>query len=314
MSLSFVLILGTVQWYQILKKMVILQREKRQDLSVGRLAFQFFMRDLKNSGYRGCRTFDHNFPVRRFFVQLASPARFLKIDRKVFGFNATPGNCYGKMPEEICKKIKQDSTVLMIYSVPQTIYGLTQDMRSSDEALYIRGGHDIHRGSIVLISDCQQGDLFIAEEVDVERIFHRKTVQANLTERFSKCYKKGTEITEVKMLAYYLGTPARLGKSSGGYSLYRDDLFHRAEEVLENIVDFQVEFGVLEPSGVFQYKSVTSIKADQWQDVQTVRLKVQAKSVLEKDPKQDPQKSHANFVNAGYQNKEWEYEISLYPS
>ncbi len=300
MTLGFVIVLGAVQWYQILKKTFIVQREKRQNLNIGRTALQFLMSDLSTSGYRGCRTFDDNFPIRRLFASFSGSARFFKIDRKVFGFNATPGNCQGRVPEKICKRIKENSDVLVIYNIPKAIYFLKQDMKKNDEVLYTKGNHQIRKGSIALISDCFQGELFIAEEVENQKIFHRKTIQTNLTDSFNKLYKKGSEITELQTVAYYLGTPFRFEKDLGVYALYRDDLFHEAEEILDNIVGFQVEFGILIPPDTFQYKTASLINDDQWKLVRTVRLRIETKSSLKTKPAKELQ-------NDGV----WGYEFSI---
>lgn len=299
MSLGFVLILGTIQWHQVLKRTFISQKMQRRFLSAGQSTFQLFMNDLKNSGYRGCRTLDASFPVRSIFVNTISPARYFRVNRKVFGFEVLPGNCYGKIPNKTCKKIKESSTVLIIYSVPQTIYSLTQDMSSPDEPLTIKENHKIRKGSMVLISDCLQGELFISDAVSLEKVFHRKTVQTNRSSYLNKTYPKGTEVVELKTLVYYLGKPARFPGNADIYSLYRDDLFHESEEVLEGIEDFQVKFGVLEDSGVIQYKESAMLQNNHWEKVQKIHIKIKMKQPLE-------------AMNASeYKNGEWEYEFSI---
>jgi len=307
MALGMIVILGAIHWHQILKKTLMIQKEKRRDLHAGRTVFQFFMNDLENSGYRGCRTLDDNFPVHRLFVNFASPMCFFRMDRKVFGFHATSGNCLNKMPKKVCKRVKENSDVLVIYNIPQAIHFLKRNMKRTNEVLYVEGEHHIRRGSVVLISDCLQGELFIAEETEAGSIFHRKTIQTNFTDSFSKLYQKGAEITELQTVAYYLGVTVREGRL-GTYSLYRDDLLHEAEEILDKIVDFQVRFGVLVSPDVFQYKDVSEIRDDQWSMIKTVYVRVKVANPLERDKKlQDSKGSTSNVQD----NKAWVYEFSI---
>lgn len=110
------------------------------------------------------------------------------------------------------------------------------------------------------------------------------------------------------MVIYYIGTPTRFYANEENTSLYREDVFHGTEEVLEGIEDLQVRFGVLEASGNLQYHEGDEILDDQWNKVQSIRIKVRAKNFLN-TVLDSALMNTAKFK--GNKNGEWEYEFSL---
>ncbi len=272
LSLSLLIIGAAFEWYQILKKVNRDAKEKRQTLEIGRTALQFLMNDVKQSGYYGCRTMDENFAVQIHLNQYISPYRFFKKEAAVSGFVATQGKCVRQLPASACDRIKEMSDVLVIYNIPQKISALKKDMGQPTEVIQTVFPTAIRRGSVVLIADCLQGDLFVANEVEGDRIYHGKTAETNLRSDFSKAYQRHAEIIELASVAYYLGVPTRSRKDSVSYSLFRDDLWHEAEEMMEGVVDFQVEYGVFRVSQGSRYLRAEFIRESEWQFVQSIRL------------------------------------------
>ncbi|HEV2524352.1 MAG TPA: PilW family protein [Gammaproteobacteria bacterium] len=272
-------------------------------MDIGRTLFQFIRHDLQSSGYRGCRTQDHNFPIRRNFEKNGIPYKFLKTDRAVFGFEATTGVCQQHIPRKFCDSLRKNSDVLVIYNIPQKVNFLKHSMVNPDDAIFIQAGGRIQKNAMVLISDVQQGDFFIANDVENEKIFHQ--LGANSTLLLSKCYQQDAEVTELQTIAYYLGSHHRSSALRGTYSLFRSDIRQKAEEIVEGIVDFSVEYGFFESSDAsfdgapekFQYYAAAEVKPEQWALVRMVRLKIETKGETYHGI---PQKNHR-----------WEYAFAI---
>lgn len=264
MALGMVILVATLQWYHVLKISNFSEKNKKESLDIARTVFQFIRQDVQSGGYCGCRTRDHNFPLRRNFSETAMPHKFLKRDRAVFGFQSTVGVCQQHMPEKFCGHVKENTDVLIVYNIPQKINKLKHAMANADEAILIQEGGRIRKNAMVLISDAEQGDFFIANDVKNEKIFHQ--LGENTTRLFSKCYAQGTEVTELQTVAYYLSD----------YSLFRSDIRQKAEEIVQGVVNFSIEYGVLGSKGL-QYYAAASIQPEQWGSVCMVRLKIETK-------------------------------------
>ncbi|HQZ87827.1 MAG TPA: PilW family protein [Gammaproteobacteria bacterium] len=283
MTLGLVILVAAMQWYHVSKISHFAEKNKKEILDIGRTLFQFIRHDLQSSGYRGCRTQDSNFPIRRNFEKNGIPYKFLKTDRAVFGFEAAAGVCQQHIPQKICDSLRENSDVLVIYNIPQKVNFLKHSMVKSDDALFIQAGGRIQKNAMVLISDVQQGDFFIANDVENEKIFHQ--LGANSTFLLSKSYKQDAEVTELQTIAYYLGIPDRSSALRGTYSLFRSDIRQKSEEIVEGIVDFSVEYGFFESSDTslegtsekFQYYAAAEVKPEQWALVRMVRLKIETK-------------------------------------
>jgi type IV pilus assembly protein PilW len=303
MTLGLVILVAAMQWYHVSKISELSEKNKKEILDIGRTLFQFIRQDLQSSGYRGCRTQDQNFPIRRNFEKNGVPYKFLKTDRAVFGFEGAAGICQQHLPQKFCDSMRKNSDVLVIYHIAQKINLLKRSMVNPDDAIFIQAGGRIQKNAMVLISDVQQGDFFIANDVENEKIFHQ--LGANSTALLSKCYKQDAEVTELQTIAYYLGIPDRSSALRGTYSLFRSDIRQKAEEIVEGIVDFSVEYGFFESSDgslddareKFQYYAAAHIKPEQWALVRMVRLKIEIKGEIYHGI---PQKNHC-----------WEYAFAI---
>ncbi|HXH55584.1 MAG TPA: PilW family protein [Gammaproteobacteria bacterium] len=303
MTLGLVILAAAMQWYHVSKISHLSEKNKKEILDIGRTLFQFIRHDLQSSGYRGCRTQDQNFPIRRNFEKNGIPYKFLKTDRAVFGFTAAAGVCQQHIPQKFCDNLLKNSDVLVIYNIPQKVNLLKHSMVNPGDAIFIQSGGRIQKNAMVLISDVQQGDFFIANDVENEKIFHQ--LGANSTFVLSKCYKQNTEVIELQTIAYYLGIPDRASAPRGTYSLFRSDIRQKAEEIVEGIVDFSVEYGFFESNDAsldgarekFQYYAAAHVKPEQWALVRMVRLKIETKG--------------ETYHGSPQRNHRWEYAFAI---
>lgn len=245
LCISLLVTSGTFQWYCIVKKNWEKNEKQKIDPEIQQILFQFYQQDIQTAGYQGCRTRDKSFPLYKIYSDYTAEYRYFNFDHTIFSFLATPGSCFGRMPNTACERILENTPVLILYNVPKGLTQLKHPLRTLSDPLMLKNYPQIQEKSLVLISDCQQGDLFIASKIEGATLHHKKMLGMNSTGELSKLYgEKGrmAEVAELQTVAYYLGKPERLTDS---YSLYRDDFLHPAQEVATGIVEIQLSFGIM---------------------------------------------------------------------
>jgi len=286
MLLGSLVVAGVTQWYVVAKKFFLLQAKHFDSLEMGRVSFHYLQRDLQSAGYRGCRTNDETFPVNHIYSPLNRKFQFFNFNQAVFGFIASPGACYGKMPDISCKRIKKNTPVLIIYNVPQKINRLVNDLKFAEDAISLPHNHGIHENSLVLINDCHHGDLFIANRVETTKIYHNKIINVNESDALSRGYvNKNAVVVELQTIAYYLGVPERYEKehhknldiAQVNAALFRDDLLQQAQEIVSDVSDLMFEFGIKtsrDDKDKMSYRTLTQMREHDWPCVQLVRVTI----------------------------------------
>lgn len=301
MTIGLIILAAAMHWYQIVKIRMLKENNQRQVLDIGGTVFQFIRRDLNACGYKGCRTNDQNYPLRRHFGDIGNPHQYLRTDRAVFGFSAETGVCQQYIPPQFCHHIKTDSDVLIIYNIPQKILTLKESMLEPEDALQVAQAKQIKENAMVLISDAHQGDVFIASAVENDKIKHQLGGNLNDTLNLSKSYRQGAEITELQTVVYYIGISERPTADSRSYALFRSDIRKKPREIVTGIVDFSVEYGFWDPAHEshpgFQYYQASLIKPEQWAFVRMVRLKIETKGEV--------------YHGVSQKNRHWEYAFAI---
>jgi Tfp pilus assembly protein PilW len=279
LGLSIILIASATQWVMIAKKTFQQYQQQALYLDIGQSALQYFLRDIHASGYRGPRSQDASFPLNKIVSEFSKDKAYLRFDRSVYGFFSSPGSCYKKMPEVSCKRVKENSPVLIIYNVAQKMNVMLQAAKSSEENLRLSPNHGIHQGALVLIADGYQGDLFIANLVQGSVIHHDKMLNVNQSANFSKVYSAAAEVVELQTVAYYLGTPERFQKNNPAnrknvsYALFRDDFLQNAQEIMAGVSDVEFEYSLQDPeSGEIRYQKAQYISERDWPLVRSLRV------------------------------------------
>lgn len=286
--ISSVLIICNLQWFQTTKKLSVAELQAIKEFETIHKTQQFFKQDIQSSGYRGCRSTDLSFPLNRVFYEQNPDYQFLRFDIPVFGFVASSGACRGKLPDITCQRIKENSEVLILYNVAQKFSGLKKAMSAPDEAITVSQKPQIWKNALTLISDCTQGDLFIASQVTGNQIFHDRIVEKNKSDALSKAYGTDAIVGEIQTVAYYLSARHTISTSSSDknstspnqdsenkslYGLYRDDLLHHADEISRDISEIKFEFAVFPGENKpLEYKKSSELQAQDWPHVQAVRI------------------------------------------
>jgi len=264
LALSLLILAGFFSWHHVVKTLLIESKEKRSYLNTGSTALQLMMNDLSRSGYRGCRSMDENYPVRLHAVSHVGSYQFYRLDTAVIGFVAN-GACRFQLPETACERIKTGSDVLVIHNIPHRVTALKQPIINADAEVYVTAEGSIRKRSLVLVNDCYAADIFVATSVDKDHVQRKISSKRNQSRQLSKAYQAGTEVVELESVAYYV---------SDENTLFRDNLFNKAEEILTGVDSLQIEYALAEGDGRIQYLRSEKLKVSDWPWVVGVRVKL----------------------------------------
>ena len=96
-------------------------------------------------------------------------------------------------------------------------------------------------GDALLITDCQTADLFRASSVSTSTgtitIAHATNV--NTTNRLSRAYTANATVLRFLQTVYFIGT-----SSNGNPALFRTDLNGNTEELVDNVSNMQITYGL----------------------------------------------------------------------
>lgn len=274
--LSMLLITAVLQWYAVSKTSWHTIQATQKQIHAARVALQFIAQDIQASGYLGCHTQNIFLPLYHAVVQnhVLYRHHLLRRDRAVFGINTETAECLKHFPARLCERVKEKSDILLIYNVAHHVTPLKQPMQNALQPIQTNAANAVQKGALVLISDCRQGDFFIANDVSGQYLYHQISMGGNHTSTLSKAYEAKAEVSELQIIAYYIGKSAREKSTlSPRYVLYREDLVQGGEEIAENLTEFQVEYGIHSPAGV-AYKAAFEVAPNEWSLVCAIRLKV----------------------------------------
>lgn len=239
--LGNVVIVMVIQGYQLLQT-TILKVEQRFTLAQKADIAKFYLRsDIQAAGYRGNRSCDGSLPDvnhAKVFQNLALQQQIL-VSKKILS-----GRAVADLPKKIADKIaahgiKMQSDVVLIKDIPTTVYKVAATMQNKCDAIAVDHGENelnLHAGSLAAIADLHGVERFVASSV-----IHGKQVYRPFPENDDLCLQRKfdttAEVITLQWIAYYL---AKKNVTDTTYSLYRDDVLHAAEEVIDGVEDFYV--------------------------------------------------------------------------
>ena len=113
--------------------------------------------------------------------------------------------------------------------------------------LHITATPKISENTLLIISDCKNADIFIAQQISIESD-GTQIIKADIN--LSKRYEPYAEVSVFNVNTFYIGkTDRKNANGSPIYALYLKDLTHKTE-LVEGIVDMQARYMVSQ-NGIF---------------------------------------------------------------
>jgi len=239
-ALSLILTLGIIQIFSSSKQTGRVQNALARVQENARFALDLLSRDIRMAGQLGCNS--------NAFVSDSSSGELATgpFSSGIFGYeyhnpmtvNLTNANT---APDQDSVANGTDVIVVMAASANGT--PITS---SSGDTITVNTGSDIDDGDPMLVSDCDNADLFVVDSHTSSSI----TATASL----SKGYAAGAEIAPLHYTAYYLRV------KDGQRNLYRSYVNGNAgsigvntDPLLEGVEDMQVLYGETQSDGKIRY-------------------------------------------------------------
>jgi type IV pilus assembly protein PilW len=196
--------------------------------------------------------------------------------------------------------MKADSDALSIRMIdasnPITVQ---KEMPNSSAVLFVNGGHGLKSGDIIMVTDCQSGDVMQLTNVNdagsgKDNLVHNSGggTPGNTTQKLQKPYGVGAQVMRFASHVYYVAD-----KDPGGNAivptLYRKVNTSTPEALVEGIESMQVLYGVDtdgdKTPNVYLKAGVAGLQTEaEWSTVMAVRVILLARTIAGQDTDINP--------------------------
>ncbi|PKM09488.1 MAG: hypothetical protein CVV17_00635 [Gammaproteobacteria bacterium HGW-Gammaproteobacteria-7] len=300
LALSLLLIGAILQVYLVNKRSFVKQDQDSIARESGRFALEFMARDIRMAGLFGCGSFslsDRTLPIRSYLNDTAFP---FEIEVGLRGFDATGtgvgggltlasvspspggGSWAPALVPGLTGKVLPGSDVLTVTGIESGGWSLVSPFTSGAQ-IFVETPNDISRGDILLVSDCNQAQIFQASAVGgggsnvagAPAALTPGNASPIATRGPVGPFGEGSEVVRVTSVAYYVGQGA-----DGQPALIRESLQTTSasaagmvrDELVSNIESMQLTYG-LDDDGDFQVdRFVGASVLTDWSAVRAVHV------------------------------------------
>lgn len=259
MVISLVLMAGVLQIFQANKQTFVVQESLSLIQENGRTAMRILTEELRIADFWGCRSRDIEIEDNLNITGTGY------IDLLING-GITGTNGLGTNPDTITIEGARSSGTSVSAAMPSTAAALPVNSRVG-----------LQQGDIVLVTDCNQGDIIqITNPGGSSTIVHNSgnaVNPGNSTSNLSQVYDTGAMVFQARQTIYSIINDP----DSGEPSLFRTE-GGVPEELVESIEDMQIEYGErLNASGDMRYVPADEAGLDM-NEVRSVRITLVARS------------------------------------
>jgi len=255
-----------------------------------RIALQIVSRDIRRTGYFGCGGFNRENLVNGLSNSATSSGQYSssvplqgaeKGSATLFpGGDAVPA---GATSDVIAMRFVDGSNPIQV--VPPY-------MNASTAVLNVDTGSGLNKGDIVLVSDCNGGNIFQitgpASGSVTNNVVHNGGAVAgvspgNVSQDLGRTYSGDASISKFVSLYYFVMTNVTTGQPS----LYRRNENGVNQELVQGVERLQILYGIdsdgdLQPDRYVTAGSAQLSSKNQWRLVRTVRINLMARSLANK--------------------------------
>ncbi len=226
------------------RKIYFSQQAMIQVQETGRIAVNILRDRIRAAGGLGCRSWSAGFPV---FIQAHTlPEWIPKQASDVIQFYKGENKSWSpSLPTYLQNRVRENTDVAIIYQAYEQSTYLLEGMANTEVPLLLPSSASIELGDVLIISDCDQADIFqvssVSKQAENILVFHQPPY--NNSSALSKAYDKNAYISVLKNTAYYIGDTDRIyedntpvnalfefsGESSNGH-----------QELIEGVSDLKI--------------------------------------------------------------------------
>lgn len=247
------LYLGSSRSFQVQDNLSRIQENTRYSVEV-------LSKDIRMAGYMGCQNLASITPAI-----MANNPPLLNFANALRGYEGgsgwtNPSSITAVSGADVVKIIRADGAGI----------SLTGNMGTLNANIQINGNPSwFVAGQALLISDCQNADLFRATNVSsgTGTITIAHSESQNSSNNLSTLYGTNADVFAIEDTTYFIGL-----NGAGNPSLYRIPVSGTAEELVENVQDMQIIYGVDSGSDNAADSYVAASAVTDWRKVVSVRI------------------------------------------
>lgn len=236
MGLGVLLMMGVVTVFDSSREGSRVQEAMSSVQDTGRMAMDFINRDFRNADFAGC--VNDKSRVQNLVAGGTSDVTDFFDNGGVTG-TANASN----LTIDGMSVVEGSSTFRVVGAQPACdgISSLNSDASDEDDALNFRSACAIDQGTVLIVSNCRFGDIFVKTNASTETsIEHAATLVGdvgNSSAEFQTVYREEAQVLMPFVREYFIADNSR-----GTNSLYRRDN-GELQELVPNVEDFQVSYG-----------------------------------------------------------------------
>ncbi|MGD8910874.1 MAG: PilW family protein [Chromatiales bacterium] len=274
-ALSLLLMGGAVGIFIGSKQAYRTEDAMSRNQEAGRFALTTLAMQIREAGYSGCAILEDITPN---IIAEPAPTEGFASASSILGYDGNNGAASNSGDTWATPANWLPNTdVLIISNGGECGADLIGNMGtvSANIQLSSANGCGFQAGDALLITDCQTADLFRATSVSDSgsntTITHANST--NSTDSLSRAYQENATVLKFVQNTYFIGT-----SPNGNPALYRTDIDGNTEELVDNIADMQIEYGVDDgDDGVVDAFRAASNISD-WSSVLSVQLSLLIRS------------------------------------
>ncbi|BFM08991.1 PilW family protein [Halioxenophilus aromaticivorans] len=235
MGLGVLLMLGVLTVFDSSREGTRVQEAMASVQDTGRIAMDFISRDFRNADFAGC--VNDKSRVQNLVTGGGDFTGFFNGGGITGTTNAKDATIGGR------KVLDGTSTVRIVGAQPACdgISSLDSSAGDEDDPLTFRTSCAIPQGTILLVSNCQFGDIFVKTNADTATTIEHTTSPvgslSNSSAIFQTTYREEAQVLRPFVREYFLATNTR-----NGTSLYRRDNGD-VQELVPNVESFEIMYG-----------------------------------------------------------------------
>jgi type IV pilus assembly protein PilW len=277
MALSLLLMGGAIGIFIGSKQAYRTEDAMSRNQEAGRFAISALSQQIRSAGYAGCSNLAD---IKPNVIASPAPAEGFSNNSLIIGYdggstNASNAGSTWENTTSITWVPKTD--IITVSHGGDCGADSTGNMGMTNENIHLADAASCQfkAGDALLITDCESADLFRATSVSEStgKISISHSTAANTSDALSRAYKSGATVLRFLQATYFIGTtPYR------NPALYRIDINGNSEDVIDNVEDMQIEYGVDNgDDGIIdEYKKASAIT--NWKGVLSARLSLLIRS------------------------------------
>ena len=252
-TISLILLAGVIQIFMGSKQTYRMQEALSRVQENGRFAISFLSRGARMVGFRGC------LPRGSSLENILDPTNDnygWNINNELEGHDGGASSWTPSLPTALSTSVVAGTDVVTERSMSPDGISLVAPFSDSAKLFVDKNLNDFVDGEILMVTDCQQGSIFQATNIQdaggnkvnvVHSLCNSSSCNpGNTSSHLGNNYGPDAKIARLQTSAYYIGT-----NGSGNPALYRTHLHVtggasnslETQELVENVEDMQVLYG-----------------------------------------------------------------------